>query len=218
MISKLFPKGKAAPKNRIITFNYDTLVDNYLLRRFSPRMVYFDRMGNHSQDNRRTSEQRHSNPLLIKLHGSINWWCPKAEYHDSLAHSDINSPYRIENIWCTHNTNPDPNDHSSPLIIPPLPEKPITTVSIFKYLWTIAYEYLNMAKEIVICGYSLPETDKLATSLFGSFNPKNLQNVTVVDPDASMLAKWRQLLGGKRVSKIMWNYHSDFAEYIEHQF
>ena len=99
--------------------------------------------------------------------------------------------------------------------MPPIPDKPMTKIRLFEFLWTRACEYLHEAENITICGYSLPDTDSLAMSLFGNLSNTRLKRVTVIDPDPSILQRWRDLLINNRNSRAQWTYHSDFREYVE---
>jgi hypothetical protein len=210
---KVFPpKGDGEDLNRIITFNYDTLLDEHLLKYNSPQKLYFDRI----RSERDSSDRRaspHSEPLLLKLHGSANWRCSSDEFKN-LLNPPGEDPYWIDKIW-KESQSPSPDDDSSPCLIPPLANKPLTSISLFRFLWTRACEYLHEAEEIVICGYSLPPTDSLAQSLFGNIRNKNLRRVTVVDPNPSILKRWRGLLINGYNSKAIWSYHSDFQEYVD---
>ena len=62
--------------NRIITFNYDTLIDDILIdeANLPARKLYFDRIkaSQEETDIRRKSDIFPS-PYMVKLHGSINW-------------------------------------------------------------------------------------------------------------------------------------------------
>ncbi len=74
LVSKIFPLGEfreGREENRIITFNYDDLIDKHLLARFSPERIYFDRIKRHSEQSDRR-KNRYDDPLLVKLHGSVN--------------------------------------------------------------------------------------------------------------------------------------------------
>ena len=115
-------------------------------------------------------------------------------------------PHRIQAIWFDDRGSPSPADKDYPLMIPPLPSKPITGVEIFGYLWTKAYEYLFEAEHLIVCGYSLPDADRLARSPFGNFSNAGLREITVVDPDPTVMSKWRSLLARKSVGRARWTY------------
>jgi len=117
-------------------------------------------------------------------------------------------------IWYADNGTLSPSDSISPFIVPPLPTKPITDFRILRFLWTKAYEYLHEAKEIIICGYSLPSTDHLAYSMFSNFVNRNIQKVTIVDIDTQVLGKWRRLLERANVEIKEWAWVSDFWDYV----
>ena len=185
------------------------------MSRYAPQRIYFDRLKNEKHGIDRP-KGKFPSPLMIKLHGSVNWQCLTDNYRkivDSRASED--DPYFLEPIWFQEKGNPAPSDDVSPCIIPPLPNKPITEISIFSYLWTKAYEYLHEAKSIVLCGYSLSPTDTLAQSLFGNFRNSKLERVIVVDPDSSILTKWRALFARRGVAAPRWEYYSDFVEFVE---
>ena len=214
-------------KNRIITFNYDTVVDNHLSDRFKPTELYFDRIKTEATKDKIRRTKKKDFPLLIKLHGSINWRVSKDEYIKVIADNnnaedksrthtyDTMGCHFLEKIWRSEN-NPEPDDDDAPLIIPPLPQKPITNVAIFRYLWTYAYEYLHECNELAICGYSLPETDTLAVSLFSNFKNDTLKRIKIIDPNVAVIKKWKDLLSRKGISnQIVWTYYDDFAQYIK---
>jgi hypothetical protein len=213
-VDKVFPSSFDNCVDRIITFNYDTLLDQYLLRRFVKEQVYFDGI----KDNPRSSKYRRLQcdaPLMIKLHGSINWRCTVGDFTRIIGASDDSSSNDSHmEIW-TSSKIPKPTDNVSPLIIPPLPAKPLSRIDIFKWLWTKAFEYLQQAEEIVICGYSLPEFDQYAKSLFINVPISKLRKVTIVDPDTSMLGKWAEVFRRKKIRDIQWQWAEDFTDYVK---
>ncbi len=199
-------------KNRIVTFNYDDVLDNILLKNHALKDVYFSQLK--PSAGRAPALDGSESPLLLKLHGSVNWNCPSDDFQKIIMRNWVgNKPFFIEDIWYRNKGCPKSSDKISPCIIPPIESKPITSISLFRFLWTRACEYLHECRELYVCGYSLPPTDALAASLFKEFSNDRLETVTVVDPDPSVMTKWRKLLSRKNVKPARWVYYADFAEF-----
>ena len=218
-ISKIFPVGQKPEgfKNRLITFNYDLIVDRPLIERgLSKKKLYFDRLVPTRADGiRRKTDEKFLHPLLLKLHGSVNWRCDR-EYFNQIVSGTVDSTERIP-IWYADGACPTPSDDESLLIIPPVPNKPITRASIFRMLWTTALEYLHEARKIVIVGYSCPQTDVLAQSVFSQFRNMNVTDVYIADPSSTTLARYHKLFEGRVKQSVRWHYYSGFHEYIENE-
>lgn len=220
--------------NRIISFNYDTLIDKYLIDRFKlTNKIYFDSIAQNRQSTKKI--EKFSYPLMLKLHGSINWKCKTEEYLKIFKNSNqaietnnsnqiktkstITKTYKtkgcvyIDKIWLDKKVDAPGND-TSPLIIPPIENKPITNVAIFRYLWSYAFEYLHDCKELVIIGYSLPDSDTLANSLFSQFYNERLKKITIVDPSTETVLKWVKLFERMKSKKFIIEYYTDFCSYI----
>lgn len=215
LVERRFPSTKDVGElhDRIISFNYDTLLDSVLLERREATDLYFDEIRSRRD---RPSEQAQPAPLLLKLHGSINWRCHQNDLQTIIAGQQTEEGvHEIPAIWLDQTRAPSPNDDISPLIIPPLPSKPITSVKIFKWLWTRAYEYLYEAKQLVVIGYSLPNADQLATSMFGAFNPSRMERVVIVDPSTRALDRWRTVLKRTGLGRVRWSYFESLRDYIE---
>ena len=199
--------------NRIITFNYDDVLDKVLAENFSLKDIYFTELK--PSQNGEVEPEGSDFPILLKLHGSVNWNCSSDDFSKIITQDwDGQDPYFIENIWFRKTGCPKPNDGVSPCIIPPIEAKPITSISLFRFLWARACEYLHECRKLYVCGYSLPPTDALAASLFKEFNNRSLETVTVIDPDPLVMTKWRMLLSRKNVSNVQWTYFADFAEFV----
>lgn len=219
-VKNIFPSGVKPEKykNRIITFNYDTLIERPLIeRKISKKKIYFDRIVSKKEDGtRRSSSEIFLHPLVLKLHGPINWRCDR-EHFDQIIGGSVKQNEKLV-IWSDDKNIPKPDDDESPLIIPPIPNKPITQTSLFNFLWTTAFEYMHEAKRIVIVGYSCPPTDTLARALFTHLSSKNLQEIFVVDPNAIALKNYREMLDPKLSASVKWRYCSTFQEYINGEF
>jgi hypothetical protein len=215
-VNHVFPLKQAVETypNRIITFNYDLIVDRPLLERgISKRKMYFDRIGACESDGtKRAQGEKFPHPLLLKLHGSLNWRCTRT-YFNQIISGSVDRNERIP-IWTNDTKCPAPDDEESPLIIPPVPNKPITKASIFQMLWTTALEYLHEARRIVIVGYSCPSTDVLAQSMFSQFRNKNASEVVIVNRSSDALTRYHELMKGRLKAGVEWKYYADFRQYI----
>lgn len=202
-------------RDRIVTFNYDDLLDRHILAKFPLQEVYFDRIKT-SQDETSRRRQQFDHPLMVKLHGSVSWRCKTNDFKRIIdsRHRTTTQDHFMD-IWHTPTGCPRPSDSVSPLLIPPLPAKPITELGIFRFLWTKAYEYLHEASQIIVCGYSLPATDQLAYSMFSNFVNRSIDRVTIVDPDTQVLARWRQLLDRNNIEIREWAWHADFSRFVQ---
>lgn len=209
----LEPKG-SGPADRVVTFNYDDLLDRHIVAKYGYRKTYFDRIKD-SPDAADRRDGKHPFPMIVKLHGSVNWRCKEEDFKKIVNNtSDGSGPVWLAPVWVSSVGSPTPEDAVYPLMVPPLPVKPITSISLFQHLWTVAYEYLHEADEIIVCGYSLPDTDRLAWSLFGNLSNRTLKRVTVIDPNPSVMAKWRTLFKRRTVAVARWEYFDDFAAYV----
>lgn len=217
-VNSVFPIGinPGKYKNRVITFNYDTLIERPLIERgLSRKKLYFDRIiTNRNDSSRRTTDEKFPNPLILKLHGSINWRCERTHFDEMISEKNPPTQEREVDIWIDDKGSPKPDDDESPLIIPPIPNKPITATRLFNFLWTTAYEYLHEAKKIVIVGYSCPPTDALARTMYTHFKSNKIQEIFVVDPNAVILKNYRDMFDPKLATKAKWRYYSSFSEYI----
>jgi len=201
-------------KNRIVTFNYDSIIDDQMLkRRLAIGQIFFDKLSNRRTDKvRRAKGERFEYPLILKLHGSVSWRVSR-DYFDKIINGLIIKDEAIP-IWYDNSGPPKPIDDVSPLIIPPIPNKPITQSSIFCFLWQRAYEYLLEAENIVIIGYSCPETDTMAMSMFNQFRGEKLRKITIVDPDASILSKYQRIISPSG-NNLRWEYFASIQDFLD---
>lgn len=218
-IDSVFPKGTKPEdyKNRIITFNYDSIVDKPLVERgISTKKIFFDRIVKERHDGtKREADEKFPHPLILKLHGSASWRSERVNF-DKMIFGNVDVKEKFP-IWFDNSKTPQPDDDESPLIIPPIPNKPITRSSLFKFLWTVAFEYMHEAKRIVIVGYSCPLTDTLARSMFTHFRSRKLEEISVVDPNALALSNYKEMTLSNVPKSCKWKYYGSFVEYLQNE-
>ena len=153
--------GALAPKDSIISFNYDCVIDHALRKQAAGR--WSARSGYTFQRPRRIVGHEHwSAPdppkalaetiYLLKLHGSLNWKLPQGA---GALTDDIVLKQRL------YQQNGTPQF----TIIPPENQKNIEQGN-FKTLWTNAERAIRMAETIALVGFSFTPTDLHVDSLF----------------------------------------------------
>jgi hypothetical protein len=190
------------PKISFITFNYDVCIDyglyfhtlqaDYCLGPSIPRAV-----------------------KLMKLHGSLNWsQCPECKQIIPLPMRDFfNNRYAayFENQptkfiissglgrvpHCTGTLS------GRPFIAPPTWNKTQYHTQL-ESVWRAAAAELGEAENIIICGYSLPETDQFFRYLYslGTVGGSGLKRFWVVNPDKDVLPRFRALCGPLALSRF----------------
>ena len=145
-------------RSAIISFNWDTVIDQALGE------------GNLDSQTYGLSNQLSAGPLLLKPHGSLNWYqgkqlqsVPNIKHTEIFHHTDI--------AQCVHaflrprGVNSKSGRRYNPLIIPPTHLKDFTP-PIFQQLWKNCADVLSTPKELVFLGYSLPAADLQAQFIF----------------------------------------------------
>jgi hypothetical protein len=164
---------------------------------------------------------------LLKLHGSLNW--------GGCSACGVVRPYLLDRWFrersfnrgqkgkrslplsrCLEELGPHCEGSESPAepaIVPPSWNK-TQYHNLFSRVWRRAAEELSEAEEIVVAGYSMPDTDQffrdlLALGLVGS---SRLQSFTVVNPDQRVSERFHELLGPATKTRYR-NVSSTFAEW-----
>jgi hypothetical protein len=142
----------------IVSFNWDLILDH----------LVFD--GQVAAVNYGLTQHLGKGPLLLKPHGSLNWY--KGTEIDVVSQSKrIEIFHHKDEQKCVHAFK-HPRDIKSksgkrypPLIIPPTYLKDFRP-SIFRQLWKNCTDVLSTPKRVVFLGYSLPEADLHAQFIF----------------------------------------------------
>lgn len=150
---------KTNPGDTIVTFNYDTVIEESMPRRvWNPRDGYGVQVMGVNSEWAKNYISQHNSParsaiLLLKLHGSLNWRL----YRTSKGVRLKDRPYIVK----TRSGKPVIEKIS---ILAPGWQKPINT-NPYKLFWKTARLKMENCKKLVIIGYSLPETDLLAYAM-----------------------------------------------------
>ena len=175
----------------IITFNYDLMIEESIKNAalWNPKDGYgttvhgttLDWCRNWCKD-RKYKKGTKSKISLLKLHGSLGWTLYKNREIRLKARPYTVRKNKTENIS----------------VLPPGYNKRVD-VNPYKIFWREARLKLDKCKSLIIIGYSLPETDLLAKSLFAevvrlrAFRKKYIDRLVVVDPSDAIHEKFVKL-------------------------
>jgi hypothetical protein len=184
------------PKSTFITFNYDVCLDYAFF--FNSIPIDYCLASDESPSGIKVK--------LLKLHGSLNWGqCPRCKGIAALTLEEFlrnkrypgSSSYRLEISrgvgrvrHCESTLSPEP------FIAPPTWNKTQHHAQL-ESVWRAAARELSDAENIVICGYSLPETDQFFRYLYaiGSIGGSGLRKFMVVNPDHGVERRFLELCG-----------------------
>ena len=191
-----------------ITFNYDDLLDAALngAGTWDPYWGYG--FWCRSSADTVADISYGSNPsdlLLLKLHGSVNWW-PRLGYVKPFAldsivhhHSWQSSSWRnsYDRAVVARHLEPEP------VIVPPvLSKSDLVAQPVLRLVWSLAYERLSKADTVTFIGYSCPATDTAARVLFSEALadlPRDAVTVVGLETDEiggeALKARYRDVLG-----------------------
>lgn len=157
---------------------------------------------------------------ILKLHGSLNWHI----FYRSLIRTkktlfDKNrkmSIYSNKTLYTRTEKFPLRGKvyHSNPMIVPPVIHKSEIFHENIDHIWNQAEENLKEASEIIIFGYSFPESDFESFYLFKrALKDRNDIKVSIIDTDPSVIQKFVNITD---FNKINWyKSPSDFRKHIE---
>jgi hypothetical protein len=175
------------PKDAIITFNYDCLIDETLRRhgqnKWNPRYGYGLNLGKgggnlvgYKHWSPANLPERENTISLYKLHGSLHFLVRGKRVHLK------ERPYTKQ--------------HGSLrfTIIPPESNKRYEE-SIFGRIWKQAGQALHRAQHLIVIGYSFPVTDSHSHALFRiSVKSESLKSLVLVNPDRDTRYRAREVL------------------------
>ena len=180
-------------KVSFVTFNYDIVLDQAL----NSKGIRFDYF--------LPEDERIKNAIpLLKLHGSVNWGlckkcnkvftipidCSVEQFHELKDYQYLFHTMIQKTVHC------DESLEQHTLIVPPTWNKTGYHEEI-SHVWKKAASELETAVNIVIIGYSMPETDQFFRYLFalGTQSRTRIRNFIVVNPDKTIEERFRNLAG-----------------------
>jgi hypothetical protein len=152
---------------------------------------------------------------LLKLHGSLNWsQCPVCKqivayrmeefFQRVTMHSFETGPAKVDiSSGLGRIPHCDVTLSSHPFIAPPTWNKTQYHTQL-ESVWRAAAKELSEAESIVICGYSLPETDQFFRYLYalGAVGGSGLRRFWVINPDPQLEPRFRALCGPLALSRF----------------
>jgi NAD-dependent SIR2 family protein deacetylase len=210
----------------IITFNYDLLLDYALYKQKLNVNYCLDEV----------NKDKVSQVKLMKLHGSLNWFTQVDEKNDvvPLYLDDIfkdikyyfnpggeDKIFFIDPIkWLSEKNNKynEKNIIPEPILVPPTFNKIEYNKSILN-VWRQTSLELTKAENILICGYSHPETDNFFKYLFalGISGESIIKRIVVYDPDQGVNEKYKKILGRSLAERYIFKetYFQSFVEDLD---
>jgi hypothetical protein len=197
--------SRLGPKDTLITLNYDTLLDSALWRcGWNPKRGY-GLTGDARKIDWIPTNSSHSSilsaVLLLKLHGSLNWFV-----RGSVA--DLSVIFESKAVRVSRPRRNELNNHIRQ-IVPPIYGKFFRHAQ-WRTLWEKAYKALRDAEMLVIVGCSLVDTDFHLRALISRVSQdrkksaKPFRRVFLVDHSLKVRRKWMTSIKGstKKVSSI----------------
>ena len=146
---------------------------------------------------------------VLKLHGSLNWYSAHRWRNPSrIALFDPKRRIGIttrKNIGTAMRLGPRAGGGTPftfPIVVPPVAQKSGIFHDELRPVWNLAEGRLKSADRIVIFGYSCPQNDWESANLISRALTKNTRcrEVSVIDPDSSVLLRYVELGGLDAVS------------------
>lgn len=183
----------------IITTNYDVMIE-FMLLKFGWHCHLPGEWVAIKEEKYQPIDTIYSNnksqPLLCKLHGSLNWFrdandATKLQVENVIFSADyIDNKHEHKSIYLPKVSFGKYEPIGTPLIVPPTLFK-MQTIPIFREIWNAAGKALEEAEKLVFIGFSFPESDTyikyfLASNLYENVD---LGDIEIVDPNADKICE-----------------------------
>jgi hypothetical protein len=213
----------------IISFNWDTLIDDALYELetcwnysdgyggIKPAKILKNNFDLPADIDRKEGASKH---LVLKPHGSINWYADQSNLRASEVEMYISVSHTRRGFWQRGVSI----QRQPPQIMKPLNGRYLTSLIIppgrkreqFQNLWEIVTARMEEADEINIIGFSLNNFDGHIEKKFRNIKLKSDVLIKVIDPDESLVDKYKRLFAVKNVQKPFGSFR-DYCEWIKKQ-
>jgi hypothetical protein len=193
-------------ESTVITFNYDTLVEAAALSsldavKYAWASLYRVAVSPAATRISAVAGWSSRAPLsLLKLHGSITWYWsgPTAAAHDPIFDIGLRGGWTLDGLASPYEDDlPSLVADKVPVVVPPTATKSrFYENALLKSQWQQAAQALRGADELVLIGYSLPQSDLVVRSLLLTSLAKDAL-ITPVDRDVSLGGHLEELFGRK---------------------
>jgi hypothetical protein len=205
--------SKLQDNDTIITFNWDMLLDNVLMRdkildvcyggkggelrgQYYQFMFRLSAWGEQTIDGisirKPYSEWNPDIGYYLKMHGSIDWFfCSNESCRGWRKTFPLSHPSQAH--YCSECHEP-----LESLLIPPVLNKEYRQYPIIRKIWNLAAKEISLTNELIIWGYSLPPTDFYSLWLLRQARESPIQRLSVINPNVTSKGRLRrrhQVLG-----------------------
>jgi hypothetical protein len=213
-VLRRFAVAHLKPGDTIITFNWDVTIERALYARPGDMNIYYTYKRDRSQK---------SNFVILKPHGSIDWFRKKDMPPRALSESD-----ELDETWGVYprfDFAKDPKLRKSrPLMVPPIAAKEFS-VPCLQRTWRSFYRAVSDATELNVLGYSLPKEDQFArlvlrralrsNSLKVDRHKKKPLAIRVVNPDENVGFTFTRLADSKRGVEFFQARFEDYVRWMD---
>lgn len=195
------------PKDTVITFNYDCVLDHALRRhavgKWSTRYGYtfpseYTIENEDAWDADPPASASTRSIHVLKLHGSLNWQVSDNDEH-------IKMKRRL------HRQNGIPKF----TVIPPVWNKRAMDQHLFKVLWQNAERAIRTARHIAVVGFSFTPTDLHVQSLFRvALAKSNLKTLVIANPSQKDRGQVRAVFAKALERDVVVRQYTDFEAFV----
>ena len=153
---------------------------------------------------------------ILKLHGSLNWYSthtsadvPRASILSRDKRFRITP--RKEILSSMRMSTGKRKLHTFPLIVPPVTSKSSMIHQDLDGIWTHAEEMIAAANELLVFGYSCPQTDYESANLLRRSTARNSSDLvlSIIDPNPHVLVRYASVTGLQKL-----RYYRSVAAYL----